>query len=70
MQKFSAGKTISGAKGNDATTAHGASVPSSGPYGTPRPTYPKNFRLALPANGSAPGEALTAPELFPECILG
>jgi hypothetical protein len=30
------GNTISGAKGSEATTAHGASVPSSGPYGTPR----------------------------------
>ena len=30
------GSTISGANGSDAATAHGASVPSSGPYGTPR----------------------------------
>jgi glycogen debranching enzyme len=30
------GKTISGANGSDATNAHGASVPSSGPSGTPR----------------------------------
>ena len=28
------GRTSSGAKGSDATTAHGASVPSSGPNGT------------------------------------
>ena len=30
------GNTISGANGSEATTAHGASVPSSGPSGTPR----------------------------------
>ena len=29
---------MSGAKGNDVITAHGAMVPSSGPDGTPRPT--------------------------------
>ena len=34
----SAGKTISGAKGRDATAAQGARVPSSGPKGTPRAT--------------------------------
>jgi hypothetical protein len=31
----SAGTTISGAKGSDAATAQGASVPSSGPKGMP-----------------------------------
>jgi hypothetical protein len=33
-----AGNTISGAKGSEATTDHGAIVPSSGPCGTPRAT--------------------------------
>src|SRR5476651_323249 len=35
------GRTISGANGSDAATAQGASVPSSGPNGTPRATYPR-----------------------------
>src|SRR6185503_19712932 len=39
------GRTISGANGSDAATAHGASVPSSGPYGTPRATYPRKRRV-------------------------
>ena len=34
----SVGTTISGANGSDAATAHGATVPSSGPNGTPRAT--------------------------------
>jgi hypothetical protein len=38
MQWWSADNTMSGAKGSDATMAHGARVPSSGPYGTPRAT--------------------------------
>src|SRR5687768_7269699 len=42
------GRTISGANGNDAATAHGASVPSSGPYGTPRATYPRKRRVTPP----------------------
>src|SRR5918999_1916362 len=44
-QCSSVGSTISGANGNDAATAHGASVPSSGPYGTPRATYPRKRRV-------------------------
>ena len=33
------GSTISGANGNDATAAHAATVPSSGPYGIARARY-------------------------------
>src|SRR5687767_8020804 len=44
-QCSSVGSTISGANGSDAATAQGASVPSSGPYGTPRATYPRKRRV-------------------------
>src|ERR1043166_3320969 len=38
------GMTISGANGSDATTAQGATVPSSGPYGAPRGRESTNCR--------------------------
>jgi hypothetical protein len=36
IQKAIVGSTIFGANGNEVTAAQGASVPSSGPKGTPR----------------------------------
>src|SRR6185295_6509472 len=55
----SAGRTISGANGSDAATAHGASVPSSGPYGAPRATYPRKRRVTpLTRRTAGPGPLL------------
>src|SRR5918994_4955558 len=53
------GSTISGANGNDAATAHGARVPSSGPWGTPRATYPRKRRVTpLMRRVAGPGPLL------------
>jgi hypothetical protein len=60
--------TSSGANGSDAATAPGASVPSSGPSGTPRALYIQKSRSALSivfAAGPGPSLALTPQQCGP-----
>src|ERR1700726_1830604 len=65
---LSVSATSSGANGSDAGTAPGASVPSSGPSGTPRALYIQKSRAAFPivfVAGPGPSLALTPQQCGP-----